>query len=141
MSTIKKQDAKVLSGNFDAAATAVSNYLIANYADLSAKEIERIRSLRWTLFDLAEEMTQRAIGVVLDGLEGDLKAITSATEKATAAVKKLKDVGKVVAITSTLIDLAMSVTSGNIGGIADAIGKLADLVKKEEPKPNAKPTG
>lgn len=133
MSTIRKQEAKALSHDFDTAATAVSKFLIDHYGDLTAKEIEKIRSLRWTLFDLAEEVTQRAIGVVLDGLTGDLKTIQDATAKATGAVKRLKDVGKVIAIASTLIDLAIAVSSQNIDGIVEAVGDLADLTKKEKP--------
>src|SRR6218665_82086 len=132
MSKITKQSAKELSRDFDAAATAVSNFLVENYGTLSAKEIETIRSLRWTLFDLAEEITQRSIGVILNDIQADLSVIKDATVRAKKAVKALNNVGRTIAIASSLIDLAMAVSTGNVSAIAKSIADLAGLSKKEK---------
>ena len=128
MSKINSNEAKDLSLDFDQAATAVGHYLAKNYGKLKPEEIDEIRSLRWTLFDLAEELTQRAIGVNLAKLEGGLPVIRDATASAAKAVAKLKAVGTVVSIVSGLIDLAMAVSTGNVGGIAKSVGSLAKLV-------------
>lgn len=137
MSKISPKDATDLSLDFDMAATSVGQYLAKNYGKLQPAEIESLRSLRWTLFDLAEELTQRAIGVNLTKLEGGLPVIREAAATATKAVKKLKAVGTVISIVSVLIDLVMSVSTGNAGGIAKNVGSLAKLVDGEK-KANAK---
>lgn len=132
MSKINTIEARDLSLEFDKAATALGKYLGDNYAQLTPKEISGIRSLRWTLLDLAEEITQRAIGVNLSNLEGGLPLIRRATAKASKALAKLKLVGTVISVASSLIDLALAVSSGNLEGIAKSVEILAKAVDSEK---------
>jgi hypothetical protein len=131
-SKITKPDAALLSQSLDEAATLIGQYLAKNFNDLSTAQRKKVRDLRWTLFDLAEEAEQRAIGTKLDEIDEGMDAITASINKAKKTLKVIQNVGNTVALISSLIDLALAINSASPSSIVKGIQGIAEAIEAFE---------
>lgn len=110
-------DALGLARVFREASTAIGDYLNENWANISPRDRDKLRSLEVTLLNLATDLVTQAVGIVLDQGQGNLKALSDAANSAKSALEKINSAKNAIKITTALIGLAAAIPTGNLNSI------------------------
>lgn len=137
MATINKAGAQELGVSLHDAANLVGGYLVANFNVLTSAQRAKVRDSQWTLFDLAEEAEQRAIGTRLTIIEGGLETIKEGIDRAKEALKTIRNVGNTVVLVSSIIDLALALNSASPQGILKGLQGISEAIDSFGDEPDA----
>jgi len=129
--TLTAEDALTLARHFREASTALGDYLYApaTWPTLPEKERAALQSLEVTLLNVATDLITQAVGVIIVEAQQSLAELVAATGSATTAIKNIKDVRKVIGITTALIGLAAAIPTGNAGAIFSAFKNVRTSFK------------
>jgi hypothetical protein len=114
-----------MAERFLEASIALKRFRLERWKRLSPKQRSVLRDQAQTLSTLSDQLLNKAIRLVLDDLKESLEAVKGATERATEAVRELKNVADVLAVATGLVALAGAITTENPAAVAAAV---ADLV-------------
>lgn len=130
---LSKEQCRELAKQFREVSVAIGDYRFDHWAELSPAQRKQLERDETELLHESGQLITRAVGLTLDDLERDLKALTGAVEKARKALKTIEDVKSVLSIAAAVIALAgaifTSVTTKNPAPLGPAAGSLVALVK------------
>lgn len=124
--SVSKDQARELAKTFLDMAYALSRYRFDNWGKLTANERRSIADVEWTLHNHSDDFSDTAVGLALNDVESELRAIRKATAKAKRVITTMATVSDVLTVSAGLIVLGGAIASQNPGAIATA---TADLLK------------
>lgn len=120
MTTLTPDQARQLAAAFHDLALGVGSYRFAKWDNLTDDQRQKLENLQWTLLNYSSDFATVAIAATLAELPPILANIKNATTQATAAVKTIATIDKVVRVASSLAVLGGAIVSGNPSAIGDA---------------------
>ena len=130
MPKVTKDQARELAIAFREISVLLGDLRFANWGSLTAAQRRDLEDAEWTLLNYSSDFVTTAVGIALEELDADLKAIKDATKKAKTVVKKIETVKDVLTVVSGLVVLGGAIASKNPGAIASAAGDLFNQSKK-----------
>jgi len=131
---ITKKDARKIAQDFLDSSHRLGQYRFTNWDKLTSAQRQKIENFEWDLLNYSSNFITTAVGIALNDMDADLKAITDATNEARAAIEKIDNAKEVINITADLVALGGAITSKNpsaIGSAAKDLFKTAkNIVKK-----------
>lgn len=129
MPPVTPSQARDLARKFLELSHTLGQYRFAHWDDLEPGQRKEIEDLEWSLQNMSSDMTTMAVGIVLDDIGGDLKALQDASEKARTALADLHAVANLLTIAAKTVALGGAIVSRNPSAIASAAGGLVEAVK------------
>jgi hypothetical protein len=126
---ITKDQARGLAKTFRDLSNQLGDYRFENWGKLSAGDRRSIEDAEWTLLNHSSDFITTAVGIVLNDMQGDLKAIADATAKAKKVVATIDAVRDVLKVAAALVVLGGAVASQSPTAIASAAGDLFNTSK------------
>ena len=135
---ISKDQARELGRAFLDVAHALGTYRFDCWNDMTAADRKRIEDEEWDLLTFSSSLTTKAVGVVLDDLEGGLATIAAGADRATKVIGTIQNVKAILKLTAAFTALGGAIVSGSAvaitAAIAAAAAAAAAAVTLESPK-------
>lgn len=122
-STLSDDQMQALAQSFHDIAFAIAQVrlnAISAGAKLTDPQIVQLQGNVFSLQNAASSFALQAANLTLDNADQAVAEISAATQTADHALDKLKDIDKAVNIASSVIVLAMAITTKDMGQIANA---------------------
>lgn len=129
MPKLTSDQAFALAQSFHDLSVELGNYRFRVHHELTPGQRRRLEDLQFDLLNTSTQFNALSISLALDDLEETLEDISAATDRMNKAIKKLKDVQRVIAIATSAVTLGAAIISMNPGAIADALGGVASAAK------------
>lgn len=129
MPKLTSDQAFVLAQAFHDLYVEIGNYRFRVHQDLTPAKRRQLEDLQFDVLNTSTQFNALSISLALDNLQDTLDDISAATEKMNKAIKRLKDVQKVIAIATAAVTLGGAIISMNLSAIASALGGVAAAVK------------
>lgn len=129
MPKLTSDQAFVLAQAFHDLSVEIGNYRFRVHQDLTPAKRRQLEDLQFDVLNTSTQFNALSISLALDNLQDTLDDISAATEKMNKAIKRLKDVQKVIAIATAAVTLGGAIISMNLSAIASALGGVAAAVK------------
>jgi len=126
---ITKDQARELARAFLAMSHTLGEFRFDNWDDLTPAQRKSVEDAEWSLINLSSDLTTAAVGIALDDMQPDLKALQDATAKAQAVIADIQRVKDVLALATKAIALGGALISRNPGAIGEAAKGLFDAAK------------
>lgn len=126
---ISKDQARELAKTFRDLSNQLGDFRFKNWTSLSTGQRQSIEDAEWTLLNYSSDFITTAVGIALNDMQADLKAISDATAKAKKVIATIDTVKDILKVTAALIVLGGAVASQNPSSIASAAGDLFDTAK------------
>jgi len=126
---ISKDEARELAKTFRDLSNQLGDFRFKNWSNLSAAQRQKIEDTEWTLLNYSSDFITTAVGIALDDLEADLKAIFDAMGKAKKVIATIDTVKDVLKVTACVIALGGAITSKRPSAIVSAAGDLLNTAK------------
>jgi hypothetical protein len=130
---ITKEQARDIAKQFLDLSHNLGAYRFNNWDTLSQSQRQTIEDIEWDLLNYSSSFTTTAVGIALNDMETDLKAISDATVKAKQVIQTIETVKKVIKVASALVVLGGAIASQNPSAIAsaavDAVKAASDALK------------
>lgn len=126
---ITKDQARDLAKTFRDLSNRLGDYRFENWAKLSANKRRSIEDVEWTLLNHSSDFITTAVGIVLDDMQRDLKAIADSTAKAKKVIANINAVKDVIKVAGALVVLGGAIASQSPTAIASAAGDLFNTAK------------
>ena len=111
------------------AAKAVSDRMLADFANLTKDEARELEDLFWDLQSQAARIRTLAVGALLAEAETSIQAVSRETKRARKAIKDIGKVRQAIAIGAALLTVASAIATRNAAGLKPAFNTLKDLLK------------
>jgi len=126
---ISKDQARELAKTFRDVSNQLGDFRFRNWGNLSTAQRQRIEDAEWTLLNYSSDLITTAVGIALNDMQADLKAISDATTKARRVIATIDTIKDVLKVTAALIVLGGAIASQNPSAIASAAGDLLSTAK------------
>ena len=127
---ISKDQARDLAKGFLETSHELGTWRFAHWTEIGAAERRRIEDAEWDLLNYSSSLVTTAVGIVLNDLQSDLKAIGDATTGARAAIARIKAVKDILTISAAFVTLGASIVAGHPDAIATSAQGALDAVRK-----------
>lgn len=121
---ITKEQARQLAALFRNLSIQLGDFRFDNWGTLSPAYRQTIQDAEWTLLNASSDMTTTAVGIALENMQADLKAVIDATTKAKKTIGSIKKVKAVIEVAAAAVALAGAIASQNPSAIASAAANL-----------------
>ena len=128
MPKLTSDQAFVLAQAFHDISVEIGNFRFRVHQDVTPARRRQLEDLQFDVLNASTQFNALSISLALDDLQDTLDDISAATEKMNKAIKRLKDVQKVIAIATAAVTLGGAIISMNPGAIAAALGGVATAV-------------
>jgi len=108
---------------------AVGSFRNCFFNTLTPEQRDGLRSLTICLGDEVDHLTAVAIQLTLVDLRGTLTSLGEVTTGVNQAVAHLTNVGKVVTVATSLVDLGAAIASANPGAVLSAVQNAVTTIK------------
>ena len=115
---ITSNEAFELSKGFRKLSVELGDYRFDQWNNLTPSQRQKIENDEWTLLNASSDMITMAVGLVLDETVVRFNELKKSTLEAKKAVKKLKEIKKIIKITTAAVQLAGAIVSKDLGAIA-----------------------
>jgi hypothetical protein len=122
---ISKDQARELGKAFLAVAHALGTYRFESWNDMTEADRKHVEDEEWDLLTFSSSLTTKAVGVVLDDLQGDLATIASGAAQATKVIGTIQNVKAILKLAAAFAALGGAIVSGNAVAIAAAASAAA----------------
>jgi hypothetical protein len=129
MPKLTSDQAFALAQSYHDLSVELGNYRFRVHHELTPAQRRRLQDLQFDLLNTSTQFNALSISLALDDLQQTLDDIGAATDRMNKAIKKLKDIQKVIAIATAAVTLGGAIISMNPGAIADALGGVVTAVK------------
>jgi len=126
---ISKNQARELAKTFRDLSNQLGDFRFENWSSLSTSQRQSIEDAEWTVLNYSSDFITTAVGIALNDMQADLKAISDATSKAKKAIAIIETVKDILKVTAALIVLGGAIASQNPSAIASAAGDLFNTAK------------
>lgn len=126
---ISKDQARKLAKTFRDLSNQLGDFRFKNWSNLSTGQRQSIEDAEWTLLNYSSDFITTAVGIALNDMQADLKAISDATAKAKKVIATIGTVRDILKVTAALIVLGGAIASQNPSAIASAAGDLFNTAK------------
>ena len=126
---ISKDQARELAKTFRDLSNQLGDFRFKNWSNLSTGQRQSIEDAEWTLLNYSSDFITTAVGIALNDMQADLKAISDATAKAKKVIATIGTVRDILKVTAALIVLGGAIASQNPSAIASAAGDLFNTAK------------
>lgn len=127
---ITKDQAREIAQAFLDASHALGKFRFDNWSNLTKAQRRTIEDTEWDLLNYSNSFVTTAVGIALDDMQADLKAIGDATAKAQKAIETIDRARDVLEVAAGLVVLGGALASQNPQAIASAAGDLFKTAKK-----------
>ena len=125
---ISKDQARDMGRAFLDVAHALGTYRFESWNDMTAADRKRIEDEEWDLLTYSSSLTTKAVGVVLDDLQGDLATITAGAARATKVIGTIQNVKAILKLAAVFAALGGAIVSGSAVAITSAASAAAAAV-------------
>jgi hypothetical protein len=122
---ISKDQARELGRTFLDVAHALGTYRFESWNDMTAADRKKVEDEEWDLLTYSSRLTTKAVGVVLDDLQGDLATIAAGAAQATKVIGTIQNVKAILTLAAAFGALGGAIASGNAVAIASAASAAA----------------
>jgi len=129
MPKLTSDQAFVLAQAFHDLSVEIGNFRFRVHQDLTPAQRQRLQDQQFDVLNTSSQLNALSISLALDDLQETLDDISAATTRMNKAIKKLKDIQKVIAIATAAVTLGGAIISMNPGAITAALGGVATAVK------------
>lgn len=126
---ISKDQARKLAKTFRDLSNQLGDFRFKNWSNLSTGQRQNIEDDEWRLLNYSSDFITTAVGIALNDMQADLKAIADATAKAKKVIATIGTVKDILKVTAALIVLGGAIASQNPSAIASAAGDLFNTAK------------
>jgi hypothetical protein len=123
---ITADQAFALAQRFHDLATAVGDYRFGHWNKLSKTQRDKLTDAQFTLLNNSSHFVTESVGLTLDDVKGDLKALQKVTANAQSALGTITSIKKAINLTASLVKLGAAIASENPEAIAGAIQDTAN---------------
>lgn len=121
---ISKDQARELAKTFRDLSNQLGDFRFKNWSNLSTGQRQSIEDAEWTLLNYSSDFITTAVGIILNDMQADLKAISDATAKAKKVIATSDSVRDILKVTAALIVFGGAVASQNPSSIASAAREI-----------------
>jgi len=107
----------------------LGSYRFAHWARLTPAQRRQIEDAEWDLLNDSSSFITTAVGITLNDMEADLKAIREATALAGKVVATIKKAREVIQVAAAMVAFGGAIASRNPSAIADAACDLSGLAE------------
>ncbi len=132
MPPISKDQARDLARAFLNLSHTLGQYRFDHWDELGADRRKAVEDLEWSLQNTSSDLTTHAVGIALDDMDGDLKAIQAATDEAKTIVASIQGVTSLLTIATKALALGGAFIAQNPSAVAEAVGGLFEAVKNAQ---------
>jgi hypothetical protein len=129
MAKLTADQAFALAQSFHDLSVELGNYRFRVHQDLTPAQRRRLEDQQFDLLNASTQFNALSISITLDDLQETLDDIGAATADMNKAIKRIKDVQKVIAIATAAVTLGGAIISMNPGAIAEALGGVVTAVR------------
>jgi hypothetical protein len=122
---ISKDQARELGKAFLDVAHALGTYRFESWNDMTEADRKKVEDEEWDLLTFSSSLTTKAVGVVLDDLQGDLATIAAGAAQATKVIGTIQNVKAILKLAAAFVALGGAIVSGNAVAIASAASAAA----------------
>ena len=123
------EQARVIADTFLEAATAVDDYLDANFREITRPEYEFLNESFKTLLRVSTFATTLAVGLAIDAMENPAAELKDVIQRAKEKIKELEAVGRVIRLVAGLADMAAGIMAKDPNAIIASVTNLKDLME------------
>ncbi len=135
---ISKDQARDLAKTFHDLSAELHDFRFQNWKELSAPNRQDLEDAAWTLENYSSDFTTSAVGIILNDMKADLKAISDATAKAKKVIATINTIKDVLKVTSAAIVLGGAIASKNplaiVSAADDLLQTAGGVLEKQGPK-------
>jgi hypothetical protein len=125
---ISKDQAREVGKAFLDVAHALGTYRFESWNDMTAADRKKVEDEEWDLLTFSSSVTTKAVGVILDDLQGDLATIAAGAAQATKVIGTIQNVKAILKLAAAFAALGGAIVSGSAVAIASAGSAAAAAV-------------
>jgi hypothetical protein len=125
--TLSSAQMQAMAQSFHDIATAISQVRLdslSNGSSLDDPHIVQLQGLVFSLLDKSSSFALQSANITLNQADKAVAEISTATKAANKALDKLKNIDKAINIGSSVIILAVAISTRDLGQIASAAGNV-----------------
>ncbi len=117
---ISADQAREIARGFLEMSHDLGSYRFDNWGRLTKSQRQDMENAAWDLLNYSSSLVTDTVGITLADMEGDLRAIASATSEAKSVVATIEEVKDVIKVAGTFVQLGGAIASRQPSAIARA---------------------
>jgi len=117
---ISADQAREIAREFLEMSHDLNSYRFANWKRLTKPQRQDLENAAWDLLNYSSSFVTASVGITLADMEGDLRAIASATAEAKSAVATIGEAKDIIKVAAALVQLGGALASRQPAAITRA---------------------